>query len=455
MALNVKEKPFWLRRENDYPSLLKWVSLQPIIFYDTSSRRAWLVDGASALLQLVRSSLHQDENDPESAYDWVFDPDKLSCDWNGVTGRQGALNTLKSWENLNLNVYVTSKRMVQGQMEVEYATLETRVLKLLHSLEVLIDRQVKVASQDGVTIPQALSFDAYRSVVGFDILDIINPMGAILPRIQSLHTAGHGWKDLVPAMGITTIFGSDFGELICPEKPSTVCPKWRTVPTGLDYLAASMSTMKMLHERRMKRMWPNLGLGEITEKIMWLSTDQAADGRACECLAEPSQPQQTCHLDPVQYLMAKDLRRLRSASRAMVPVDLARVGNKGAVIFGHMSVFKAAGDDDGSKKSGDARGMAKREKKMFRQSSSNPSTIAASGSSVSTLTTSREESTTGPTSSFSQSSTAATSTEPTSAENIGNGHSQQNNKDSGVADSHGGHSKWKRWRYRLKRRHSR
>ncbi|KAH6871197.1 hypothetical protein B0T10DRAFT_500728 [Thelonectria olida] len=77
MSINKKEPPFWLQQENDYPSLLKWVAMQPIVFYDVADGRAWLVDGASALLYLVRISLYLDENDPESTYEWVSDATRL------------------------------------------------------------------------------------------------------------------------------------------------------------------------------------------------------------------------------------------------------------------------------------------------------------------------------------------------------------------------------------------
>jgi len=53
MAVNQKEKPVWPSKHRDYPKLLQWVSIEPIIFYDVTAQRAWLVDGASALLQLV------------------------------------------------------------------------------------------------------------------------------------------------------------------------------------------------------------------------------------------------------------------------------------------------------------------------------------------------------------------------------------------------------------------
>ncbi|KIL85182.1 hypothetical protein FAVG1_11611 [Fusarium avenaceum] len=218
MSFNKKEQPFWLERESDYPSLLKWMAVQPILFYDVEDCRAWLIDGASALLHLVRISLHLEENDPESTYDWVFEVEKLKDKWDGLIGRQAALQTLKSWDNLDLNVYVTGKRRrSDGVSETQYSTLETRIKKVLHSIEILIDRQAKVVSQDGIRISQTLNLR--RNITGFDILDVLTPLGPILPRIKYLDSWRYGWDDLINSIGVTTIFGSGFGSLIRPDDP--------------------------------------------------------------------------------------------------------------------------------------------------------------------------------------------------------------------------------------------
>ncbi|KAH6976285.1 hypothetical protein BKA56DRAFT_488826 [Ilyonectria sp. MPI-CAGE-AT-0026] len=336
MSFNKKEQPFWLEREKDYPSLLKWVSLQPIVFYDVSDRRAWLVDGASALLHLVRISLYLDEHDPESTYDWVFDASEFKDQWNGCTGRHAALKTLKSWDNLDLNLYVISKRVLNGQPVTEHSKLETRVKKILHSIEILVDAQVKVASQDGVRIPQTL--DPRRSITGFDILDVISPLGPVHARMQNINAWGPGWRDLLPAVGITAIFGNGFGNLICPGDPSSVCSKWKCVPTGSDYLAASVSTLQMLHERRLTRMEPGLGVGELTKKVVWLSSSDPL--RACQCVETLG----ACHVNPVQFLMPKRSWDPRLISKPMTPVDVIGLGQQGAVIFGHMALLRRGRD---------------------------------------------------------------------------------------------------------------
>ncbi|RSL55142.1 hypothetical protein CEP53_007228, partial [Fusarium sp. AF-6] len=342
MKINSKEQPFWLQRGNDYPSLLKWIGVQPIAFHDVASRRTWLVDGASALLHLVRISLYLDENDPDSTYDWVFDPTQLKDKWDGITGRQAALRTLKSWDNLDLNIYIVDKRRgPSGATEVQYATFGTRVKEVLHSIELLIDRQSKTTSQEGIRISQSL--DPRREIVGFDVLDVVTPLGPILPRVQHLKSLGHGWIDSMPSIGVTTIFGNGFGDLIHPNLPQGLCQGWKSLPEGKDYMAASISTLQMLYEKRLLRMDPDLKGGEMAKKIIWASFSHPF--RPCNCLQRCinktttrtiNDETQGCH-DPVQFFVKKSWPR--TVPNGMTPVHLADLDEKGAVVFGHLPIL--------------------------------------------------------------------------------------------------------------------
>ncbi|KAH7268553.1 hypothetical protein B0J15DRAFT_523130 [Fusarium solani] len=342
MKINSKEQPFWLQRGKDYPSLLKWIGVQPIAFHDVSSRRTWLVDGASALLHLVRISLHLDKNDPDSTYDWVFDSTQLKDKWDGVTGRQAALRTLKSWDNLDLNIYIVDKRRgPTGVPEVQYATFRSRVKEVLHSIELLIDRQSKTVSQEGIRISQSL--DPRREIVGFDVLDVVTPLGPILPRVQYLKSWGHGWIDFMPSIGVTTIFGNGFGDLIRPDQPQSLCQGWKSLPKGKDYMAASISTLQMLYEKRILRMDPGLKEGEMAKKIVWASFSHPF--RPCNCLTEcinktatktTNDETQDCH-DPVQFFVKKSWPR--TVPHGMTPVHLTDLDDKGAVVFGHLPML--------------------------------------------------------------------------------------------------------------------
>ncbi|PGH07641.1 hypothetical protein GX51_01650 [Blastomyces parvus] len=383
MGINKKDQPFSLERESDYPSLLKWVLLQPIVFYDVSDHRAWLVDGVSALLHLVRVSLYLDQNDPESTYDWVFDANQLKETWEGCTARLAALKTLKSWDNLNLNVHVKARTGIDGKHVIEYSTFGERVKKILHSMEILVDRQVKIDSEDGIKISQSLDLGR-KSIVGFDILDVITPFGPIHTRIKHLPSRGHGWKDLIPSIGVTTIFGNGFGDLIRPDNPDTICSHWKSVPTGMDYMATSVSTLKMLYEKRLQRIEPALSIGDMTSKITWTSPCQPF--KPCECLTSKVADGK-CHSDPVQFLGPKK-SWTNIGSSGLNPVNLAKLEENGAVIFGHLSSLGRRKDGKAVRRTEEGRGAAfARERSNSSSSSSQEILSSSTGSSVETQST--------------------------------------------------------------------
>jgi len=353
MCLNKKEQPVWLERENDYPSLLRWVSLQIIVFYDVSDRRAWLVDGASALLHLVRASLYLDKKDPESTYDWVLDANRLDAtrpvaaspedtvedrSTDCTTGRQLALRILKDWDKLNLEVFVKSKGMRNGESVVEYSTLESRVKKILHSFEIIIDRAAKIASQDGIKISQTL--DRRRDITGFDVLDIISPLHPVQPRaMKDPGFWDQSWTELLPLAKITTIFGNGFGELIKPHDEDKICQNWKSVPTEMDYLAASVTTIKLLYERHLRRIEPNLDVGEMSRNIMWSSP--GSPFQLCQtCVRGGKQPDRDeAHRDPVQFLTVNRSWNTLVSSRSppTFPINIQRLEDTGAVVFGRQS----------------------------------------------------------------------------------------------------------------------
>lgn len=180
-------------------------------------------------------------------HEWVFDTIKFKDKWHGLSGRHAALKTLTNWDDLNLDVYVVNKkRSVYGTWDITYATLETQIKKILHAIEILIDKQRMVGSQDGIRISQTADFR--HNIVGFDIQDIISPQSAICTRIKHIESRGHGWVDFIPSIDTTVIFGRGFGDLVKPEEPLALYSEWKAVPTNKDYMTASVSTLQMLYQ---------------------------------------------------------------------------------------------------------------------------------------------------------------------------------------------------------------
>jgi hypothetical protein len=324
MHVNQKERSTQLGRASDYPSMLNWVSKQFLAFYDVSARRAWLVDGASALLHLVRISLHLDETDPESVYDWTWGNEKSNMkeDWTSSIGRRAALNTLKDWTNYDLHVYVKAKS--KGTSD---STFGERVEKVLHDLEILVDLQVWLASPSGIKVAQEL--DSHKEISGFDIRDLLSPPGPIARRTARFDSRGGGWYDLLPSLGVVTIFGKDFGQLIRPEDAGRVCPEWQSIPKGHDFLVSTVSTLKHLYDKRFDGQYP------ATSKMSWRAPKNQRD--TCECVGQQQESSDQKHYDPAHFIVSNSLLqnwRLKDSA----PVEVRSLNPKGAIVFANLSL---------------------------------------------------------------------------------------------------------------------
>lgn len=117
-SIGIRDKPVYLPQANSYLGLLDWVSGQPIIFYDVDAedRRAWLTDGASALLHLVRASIKQDEQNPVYQPTWIFNG-LLKGDLNHQGGTAAAIEALRDADNLNRTLYIDDVRLNNGKEE--------------------------------------------------------------------------------------------------------------------------------------------------------------------------------------------------------------------------------------------------------------------------------------------------------------------------------------------------
>jgi hypothetical protein len=329
MSVGIRDKPVYLPRAKSYSGLLDWVSAQPIIFYDIDDRRAWLIDGASALLHLVRTSIDQDRKKPAYRSKWKFDG-SLDGDTVYGGGTIAAIETLSNIANLNRSLYLDDIRPLgNGQVEEVHYYFRDRVQETLHYLQVLIDYQAQVAAQDGYWFRQSGKI-LTKSVIGFDFWDIAKPPGPIRPRAYHLRTGGHGWIEYIRSIRATTIFGRKFGELLQAQNQPSLCPDWRSVPLGMDYLGVSVATLKTIHEARNEAMMSH---GEITSDIVWSSKVELFS--QCGCVSPVLPSSKHLHVDPVQLLLPKGQKIHLQVPKVHGNVTLGKLGGEGAVLFGH------------------------------------------------------------------------------------------------------------------------
>ena len=327
IVLGKKDKPVHVGKGSSLTDRLDWVTDQPVVFYDVESRRAWLVDGASALLHLVRASMGKDRDRPAYRNKWKF---------NGHLRGSHAAEILSDPDNLSTALYV-DRRIRSGSgvtVDVDY-TFHDRVDDTLRCVEALIDDQARTATQDGYCIRKS-DVTPTKNISGFDFWDVAKHPDSVLRRTHSLSTTGrgwsHGWADYIRCIGALIIFGKGFGSLIRAKSVDALCPGWRTVPAGKELMCVSVETLNTIQGAKGRN---HLGAGELTGGILWSSRCQLF--APCPCLM-PSPPASPSHIDPVQILLPKT--KFGQLDAAETKITLSELGRDGAVVFGHTPYHK-------------------------------------------------------------------------------------------------------------------
>ncbi len=109
IAIGLKDKPLHLGFGNgdDYTGTLFAIGNRQFVFYDTEERRAWLVDGVSVVLHLLRAYLKFFLEDRcQGRYFTYSDGDiEEAGQTMAYTGAEAALDVLLKAENQNLSLY--------------------------------------------------------------------------------------------------------------------------------------------------------------------------------------------------------------------------------------------------------------------------------------------------------------------------------------------------------------
>lgn len=333
-SVGKRDQPARLSTGDYYARIVK-MSSHPTMFYDVEDRRGWLIDGASALLHLVRASIHQDSQNPVYRSNWLFN----GALEDNVSTRRIAIETLTDLKNLNQALFLVARPTDNGQMEKIPYYFNQRVREILDNFEVLADYDTDASFKDGYWIRQP-SNGIRKNVLGFDFWDLAKAERRTPHRAHDLRSTGHGWADYIRSIRATTLFGGRFGELLKAASPSDLCRDWRAVPVGVECLAVSVSTLKAIQKSRNAHV---LAPGEITNEITWSSRLELFS--PCSCISTstavptasaPTVQDHSQH-NPTQLLLpkAKGWKVLLDVPKIHYSITLNDLEDSGAVLFGH------------------------------------------------------------------------------------------------------------------------
>lgn len=314
-----RETPPHLVRHGNI-SRLRWISSKYVIFWDEEVKRAWLVNGTSALLHLVMGALEHYRTD-EFRESFLFEPQHFEAptDYSPAS----AIKVLTNLNNRILKIYpdkVKFDTIDLGNVDAEttFFLFDDLVDQFYHVLEQRIEYFSHLAGNNGINLKLRLR----KQMEGWDFADLVSDQDA-LPRVATIPSLGYGWVDFIRSINALPIFGCGFGELLQPVPSQSLCPQWSSLPMQRCLLAASnVDLSNIMHQFGDRKASPWL----LTMDLRWLPQPHSMLG--CPCQDNTTRGCQH-HIEPIQTLRpATTSSQGYEQFNETLPAD-------GAVVFGH------------------------------------------------------------------------------------------------------------------------
>ncbi|KAF2441714.1 hypothetical protein P171DRAFT_488158 [Karstenula rhodostoma CBS 690.94] len=259
-----------------------------VMLYDTSAKRGWFTDGASALLHLTLTQIAWKGYDTVGSAFNNTDINSSQFEYPGISdGPDAAVQALKKESNMKhivlkeFDSYTDAVTLASNESDVSarqssperkqiYKTVCFRELVSQNwtTLEQIYDRAIEQRTTH--TIKQMHS-PFSKMLEGYEFMDFVSGKHALSPRFVNLRDNGPSWVGLLERTDAITLFGQGFGDLYKPTErlEKRICKDWRTVPAGHEYLAVPLSLLKQIKEHGWREGEVDAGTSEIAYGIWW------------------------------------------------------------------------------------------------------------------------------------------------------------------------------------------
>jgi hypothetical protein len=318
-----------------YEQKLMWVEKKYVVLWDEETKRGWLINGTSALLHLVRSSLKLYQKD--YSQELLFNNDIMQNEARHDAA--SARKVLKNEQNRDLEVWrgksehATETLLEQNQpsasrkMKRTKYTFENLVEQKWSVLEVLMESHKQLAALNGINLKLRIR----RYLEGWNFEDVAGESDPE-PRVATLKALGYGWVDFVHSLKAITLFGRGFGNLMRPSKHEKICSNWLQLPKGKYPLAASLHDLNIIMSKTRETEHGDI---EIVRGLLWHSPIDPFTPCRCLSRGQVEQPCEPCteNHNPVQVFLPKSL--IKGSILFPNPRKPENLNDNGAIIFGH------------------------------------------------------------------------------------------------------------------------
>ncbi|UNI19547.1 hypothetical protein JDV02_005727 [Purpureocillium takamizusanense] len=297
IALGIKDKALHLGfgSSDDYMGNLFTIEKRHFVFYDTEERRAWLVDGVSTVLHLLRAYLRFYLEDSRVRDYFIYSDGDIEEAGPNVayTGARAAYEVLKNDKNQRLPLYPKmseeseeriAKLGTKHEDDVTNLKATSRNFTLKERVEQLCYVLLQItAYHDDIHTQSGFGWRIKKSprhrIEGFEFMDVATKHDTLWPKVATLDAVSVGWVDFARALHAVPLFGVGFGDLFRPVRTDApCCSSTASVPTGKDFLAVYGADLEIILRRGSKRKNP----WRLVGNIHWHSPDGVAF-ESCKC----------------------------------------------------------------------------------------------------------------------------------------------------------------------------
>ena len=259
-----------------------------VLFYDISTRQAWLFDGHSALLHICRAWLESDH--AKKLYKHCsgpVDPVSLFQHASADGGSDEALSLLLNARNREIKLYEVGRTSEQSSKQPKteekedpsWQTWGDIVDAQVLDLEYLRDQKIENRSKRTGDVKLPLQ---RQRLEGYDFQDMLKGNRRLQEWEVQFRSSFGGWLNFIESCNTISVFGAGFGDLLRPAglhlSRHQTCLQKAALPQDNDYLAVSVEVLNLLAKDHLDNDFHYVRLGRST---YW--TNPEAAFMLCTC----------------------------------------------------------------------------------------------------------------------------------------------------------------------------
>ncbi|KAK5735109.1 Rho GTPase activating protein [Elasticomyces elasticus] len=224
----------------DYRQRILQLEMIRVVFYDTSEKRAWMVNGADALLHLCRAYLSSPHAAP--ARHRISEGLIRRFTHRDVSRQQTAYEVLCDPRNRSIPVCPGPhfrRSSSETSLGMRFENIVVDFGELLWEMRGH-QQKIQMAQKGSVTVQK---WPSTAKLEGFGFADIVSMQPLLQPRFAELDFFGPSWLKVTDQAGSINIIGSGFGDLMASVSDCTKCTE---VPPGHNLLATSTELLRLI-----------------------------------------------------------------------------------------------------------------------------------------------------------------------------------------------------------------